>query len=222
MGTNRENSTARLLVISDHVITRIGLESCLGNLRQTTCTHTATVRDALQRIKRLRPNLIVLDVSSPSANHLSHIQDLHSLFPEVPILAFSNQAEPLYAERVLRLGAKGYVSEQLGPAQLTLAAKRLLAGHVFVPEEAAEKMLSGLSASPKNAARSPLHLLSERELQVFEMIGEGKTIPDVSRELAISRKTVDTHRSHIRQKLSARNAYDLLTIAFRWVQAQKA
>jgi DNA-binding NarL/FixJ family response regulator len=147
---------------------------------------------------------------------------LHALFPEVPILAFSNRCESLYAERALRLGAKGYVSEQTGPDQFVLAAKRLLAGHAFVPEAVAEQILVGMAASRRNAPGSPLHLLSERELQVFEMIGEGKSIPDVSCELAISRKTVGTHLSHIRQKLSARNAYDLLAIAFRWVQAQKA
>jgi len=180
----------------------------------------STSREALQPIRKLDPKLIIIDVSSPSGNHLGHIKDLHRAFPEIPILTFSNQDDSLYAERALRLGAKGYITEQLGEESFTLAVNQLLDGHVFVPDETVDKMLLGISSS-KSIAGSPSHLLSERELQVFEMVGEGRSIADISKELGISRKTVGAHRSHMRRKLGVRTAYDLLGCAFRWVQAQK-
>ncbi len=207
-------------MISDHPIGRIGLESCLRKLPGAgPCLVASTAREALQPIRRFNPDLIVIDVSAPGANHLCHIKDLHGAFPEIPILTFSNQPEALYAERALRFGAKGYVTEHLGEAQLALAVNHLLAGHVFVPEEAADKLLLGVAAG-KRTSRSPLHLLSERELQVFELTGEGKSIADLARELGISRKTVGTHRCHLRRKLGVRTAFDLLEYAFRWAQTQ--
>jgi DNA-binding NarL/FixJ family response regulator len=213
---------ARVLLITDHPIGCIGLESCLRELPGVAlCEAVQTVRQALLEIPRLKPKLLIVDVCSPSENHLNHIRDLHGLFPVIPILTFSNQAGALYAERALRLGAKGYVTEHCGVERLKFSVKRLLEGHVCLPEAVAETMLLGM-ASAKNASRSPMHLLSERKLQVFEMIGEGRSIADVSAELGISRKTVGTHRSHIRQKLGARTAYDLLEFAFRWVQVQKS
>ena len=222
MDGSAHKTRARVLLISDHPIGRIGLETCLRKLAGASLSGVVqTVRQALAQIPKLKPKLIIMDVCSPSENHLSHIKDLHSVFPEIPILTFSNQAEPLYTERALRLGAKGYVTEHCGAERLNFSARRLLEGHVCVPEAAAETMLMGM-ASAKSAARSPMRLLSERELQVFEMLGEGKSIAEAATELGISRKTVGTHRSQIRQKLGARTAYDLLDFAFRWVQAQKS
>lgn len=212
---------ARLLLISDHPIGRIGLEVCLRKQSGAMlCPILSTAREALSLLRELQPNLIILDVSFPSRNHLGHVKDLSGASPGVPILAFSNQAEPLYAERALRLGARGYVAEHTGAEQFLLAVNQLLGGHVFVPKEAADKMLLG-TAGGKNGSSSPLRLLSERELQVFEMIGEGRSINEVSRELGISRKTVGAHRSHMRQKLGFRTAHELLEGAFLWVQAQK-
>lgn len=215
----KRRSRACAVLISDHPVTRIGLENCFRNAAYGACYIASTARKALQLIDRLKPELIIIDVSSPSENHISHIKDIHAVFPAIPILTFSNRKESLYAERALRLGAKGYITESGGKEQLRTAVNRLLEGRLFIPDDAAEKMLLGMT-SAKCLPRSPLHLLSERELQIFEMIGEGQSISEVSNALGISRKTVGTHRCHIGQKLGTRSAYGLLEYAFRWVQAQ--
>ena len=200
---------------------RIGLENCSRKfVRGSICRSVATVREGMESDKQFGLDLIILDVSSPSKNHIGHIKDLHAVFSATPILVFSNQMESFFAERVLRLGAKGYITENTAATnQLRLAIHKLLAGHVYIPEDTTEKMLLGM-ASPKNTPESPLHLLSEREVQVFEMIGEGRSIADVSNELGISRKTVGTHRSNIRKKICKQTAYELLEFAFLWAQSQ--
>lgn len=186
---------------------------------------SAEADNAAQALKALtthKPDIALIDISLPDKNGLELIKDFRAWNPEVPLLVVSMHDEALYAERVLRAGGRGYIMKQEGGQKLLQAIRRVLAGQIYVSEKMSAKILEVFSGHGSKSDSSPVGLLTDREFEVFQMIGEGKGTREIAQHLHLSVKTVEVHRANIKEKLQAKSATDLVRYAVRWAEAQGA
>ncbi|HMP83718.1 MAG TPA: response regulator transcription factor, partial [Verrucomicrobiota bacterium] len=162
---------------------------------------------------------VLLDISLPDKNGLEVIKDIQALNPGLPILAVSMHDEALYAERVLRAGGRGYIMKQEGGKKLLDAIRQVLSGQIFVSEKISARILE-LFSGRRSASTSPVERLTDREFEVFQLIGEGHSTRDIAGRLKLSVKTVEVHRANIKLKLKLKNATDLVRHAVRWIEAE--
>ena len=177
-------------------------------------------RQAQEAVIKQKLDLVLLDISLPDKNGLELIKDLRALKPELAILVVSMHDETLYAERVLRAGARGYIMKQEGGKKFLQAIRRVLEGGIYVSEKMSSRILeifSGHSAAP---AASPVTRLSDREFEVFQLIARGEATGAIARQLHVSVKTVEAHRVHIKEKLQLKTANDLVRYAVRWIETE--
>ena len=165
-------------------------------------------------------DLAVLDISLPDRNGLELIKDIRSVKPELPVLIISMHDEALYAERVLRAGARGYIMKQEGGHKLLQAIRQVLTGQIYVSEKMSARILETFSGRKSEQSASPVAKLSDREFEVFQLIGQGKGTKEIAQHLNLSVKTVEVHRAKIKEKLSLLTATDLVRYAVRWTEAQ--
>jgi DNA-binding NarL/FixJ family response regulator len=165
-------------------------------------------------------DLAVLDISLPDKNGLELIKDIRSVKPELPVLIMSMHDEALYAERVLRAGARGYIMKQEGGKKLLQAIRQVLTGQIYVSEKMSARILETFSGRRPDETASPVTRLSDREFEVFQLIGQGKSTKEIAQHLSLSVKTVEVHRAKIKEKLSLITATDLVRYAVRWSEAQ--
>ena len=164
------------------------------------------------------PDLVLVDITLPGKNGVEFIKDARAQQPDLRILAMSMHDESLYADRVLRAGGRGYIRKQEGGDKLIEAMRRVLRGDIAVSEKMTGKLLEKFSG--RTTMDSPLEGLSDRELEVFQLIGQGKTMKEIGDELHLSPKTIEVHRSNIRAKLRVTSAAELVAFAARWSQTQ--
>ena len=151
---------------------------------------------------------------------LELIKDLQALHPEVPVLVMSMHDESLYAERLLRAGARGYVMKQAGGETVLGAIRCVLSGRVYLSPKMSEKLLDSFTGRRPRGSNSPIEQLSDREFEIFELLGEGKSTREIARQLHLSPKTVDVHRSHIKRKLELKDSISLIRYAVRWIETE--
>jgi DNA-binding NarL/FixJ family response regulator len=163
-----------------------------------------------------------VDLSLPGRSGLELIKDLTATHPEVFTLVLSMHDEMLYAERVLRAGARGYLMKQEGGLKVIEAIHRVLDGQVYVSERMGSRILEAFSGRRTSGPESPVGRFSDREFEVFQMIGEGLGTREIAGRLGLSIKTVEVHRAHLKEKLQVRDAPSLVREAVRWVEAQRA
>jgi DNA-binding NarL/FixJ family response regulator len=200
---------------------RQGLAQLINNEPDLmACCEADTAGRALSLIAEKRPDLVLLDISLPDRNGLELIKDIHVLCPDVLILVVSMHDESLYAERVLRAGARGYIMKQEGGRKLMDAIRHVLNAQIYVSEKMSAKILEIFSGRQARSGGSPVERLSDREFEVFQLIGEGKGTRDIAGHLRLSVKTVEVHRAKIKEKLSLKTATDLVHYAVRWAEAQ--
>lgn len=211
----------RILLVDDHPMTRAGLAHLINKQpdMQVSCeaSQPAEVLDALAKSV---PDLLISDMTMPGRSGLEFIKDLQALRPALPILVLSMHDEMLYAERVLRAGARGYIMKEAGGEKLLAAIRRVLLGEVYVSEKMSSKILDGLSTRRPRRSSSPIEKLSDREFEIFQLIGRGKSTREIAKQLHLSPKTVDVHRSHLKAKLEQPDAISLVCHAVRWVESQ--
>ena len=157
----------------------------------------------------------------PGRGGLELIKDVKALHGNLPVLVISMHDELLYAERALRAGARGYLMKEAGGEKMLEAIRKVLAGEVYVSPRMASKILDRLASGESPARTSPIEKLTDREFEVFQLIGQGKSTKDIARQLHLSTKTVDVHRGHIKEKLDLKDATSLVRHAVRWVEAEK-
>lgn len=211
----------KVVIVDDHPVFREGLAAIVRQIDGLQVCGTAN--DAVggfDAIVRLAPDLVLMDLNLPGKSGLELLQDVHAMQPELPVLVISMHDEHLYAERVLRAGGRGYIMKQEGPEKMREAILRVLSGHVYTSERTAAAILDALSRPRSAASASVLGKLTDRELEILRLIGHGKESRIISDELHISIKTVDTHRSHLREKLGLKNGTELIHYAVRWVGEQ--
>lgn len=219
----REAVKTRVFVVDDHPIVRQGLAQMINqeaDLR--VCGEAEDAPSALQAIGRVKPDVIIIDVSLHGPDGIDLLKSLRARGEPAPVVILSMHDESLYAERALRAGAKAYLMKQEATEKVLVAIRRVLAGDIYVSERMASKLLRQFvtSASPTSAA--PVDLLSDRELEVYGMIGRGRSTRQIADALHLSSKTVDSYRAHIKEKLGFGNATELVRHAVQWVEDESS
>jgi DNA-binding NarL/FixJ family response regulator len=215
--TQAETARQRILIVDDHPLLRRGLAAMIDNEPELeVCGQAATRVAGLAAIPVTRPDLITVDISLPDGDGLELIKDLRARFPELPVLVVSMHDESLYAERAFRAGARGYVTKQEMDQTILAAIRCLLRGAQYMsPKLGAWFALQYLAGNRSDSGS--LASLSDRELQVFDLLGQHKTRSEIARRLHLSVKTVESHRAHIKQKLNLRSGTELLQRATQWL-----
>jgi DNA-binding NarL/FixJ family response regulator len=221
MPAKSKNAAKRVLIVDDHPMMRQGLAQLIDNEPDLKVLAEAdTGGEGLDVVVGQKLDLALLDISLPDKNGLELIKDIHTLKPELPILIVSMHDEALYAERVLRAGARGYIMKQEGGKKLLQAIRHVLTGQIYVSEKMSARILETFSGSRTEPSASPVARLSDREFEVFQLIGQGKGTKEIAQHLNLSVKTVEVHRAKIKEKLSLLTATDLVRYAVRWSEAQ--
>ncbi len=217
-----EENPAKILIVDDHPIVRQGLSDLIEQEPDlTVCGQAETARKAMVAIKDLAPDLIVLDISLKDSSGIDLIKDIGAQLEDVAILVLSMHDESLYAERVIRAGARGYIMKAEAPDKVISAIHKVLSGQVYVSNEMAARMMSKLVGQKPNVGASAIDDLSDRELEVFGLIGQGYGTRQIAQRLHLSVKTIETYRAHIKQKLNLADAAELLQYAIQWVNSRR-
>jgi DNA-binding NarL/FixJ family response regulator len=204
---------SKVVIVDDHAIVRQGLAELINDQPDlVTCGEAESPPQALKVIGETKPDVAVVDVSLAGGDGIELCRQIHEQWPSIAILVLSMHDESLYAERVLRAGAMGYVMKQEPQETVMAALRKVLKGETHLSEKMAAKLLRSFSGSRAQDA-PPLERLSDRELQIFRMIGQGRSVKDIADELFLSPKTVETHKEHIKQKLNLASSNDLLRYA---------
>jgi DNA-binding NarL/FixJ family response regulator len=213
----------RVVIVDDHPMMRQGLAQLINHETDlVTSCEADTAAQAIELINEHKPDLVLVDISLPDKNGLELIKDLRVYHPDLPVLVVSMHDEALYAERVLRAGGRGYIMKQEGGKLLMKAIRQVLSGQIYLSEKMSAKVLEIFSGRRAEAATSPAELLSDREFEVFQLIGEGKGTRQIAGHLHLSIKTVEVHRANIKQKLGLKTATDLVHYAIRWTESRPA
>lgn len=213
----------RVLLVDDHPMTREGLAAIIN--RQTdlqVCSEANNPAEAMTSLTKSKPDLLVTDMTMPGRSGIEFVKDVHALMPELPILVLSMHDELLYAERALRAGARGYLMKDAGSAKVLEVIRLVLTGQVYVSPQMSARLLEAVTGQRPRGSTSPIEKLSDREFEVFRLLGCGKSTKEVANELNLSSKTVDVHRSRIKEKLQLKDAASLIHYAVRWVETQGA
>jgi len=188
----------------------------------TVCGSAEDIPQAIKAIKNLKPDVVMVDISLENSSGLELIKDIKVQFPGLPILALSVHTESFYAERAIRAGAKGYITKQEATKRVITAIRTVLEGGLYLSQKMNDKLLySLLGESKADAGISPIDRLTDREFEVFSLLGHGKGTRQIAEQLYISVKTVETYRLRIKEKLNIETSSELLQNTFQWVNEQE-
>ena len=208
-----------IVIVDDHPLMRKGLALTLdSDPAYEVIEQLDRGEELIQRLDDLNPDLIIVDVSLPGMSGLELLKHIISQKEDQKMLVVSRHDESLYAERVIRAGAKGYVMKLEASEVLLKAARKVLNGGIYVSEEVSERLLLGMARGQKKVMESPIEKLSDRELEVFELTGKGNSTRDIAEKLHLSVKTVESYRARIKAKLNLENATELMVHAVKWVE----
>lgn len=211
-------STIRILIVDDHPVVRRGLVAMINQEPDMeVCAEAENYHQGLDEIRNHRPDLAIIDLTLEDIGGLELVKQVKAVDPEMLMLVLSMHDETLYAERVLRAGARGYIMKQEGTDKLINAIRAVMRGDVYVSERMASRMLGKFVDGKREGGSSPLERLSDRELEVFELLGRGISTRDIADRLCVSIKTIESHREHIKEKLKLKNANELVQHATQWV-----
>lgn len=220
---SRKAEKSRILLVDDHAVVRDGLAQLIGREPDLmVCGEAPSAEEALQAAMRLHPDLAVVDISLGGANGMELIKNLQASEPDISILVLSMHDEGHYAERALRAGAKGYVMKRAARDRILEAIRTVLRGDVFVSEAINKSMIHRYLHGAEGPHASPISRLSDRELEILTLIGRGLSSKAIGERLHLSQKTVDSHKTHLKEKLNFTGAPELVKFAFEWVSSQQA
>ena len=222
MNETNEQTTARhrIFIVDDHPLVREGLANLINQQEDlTVCGQAEDAAQALAGIGASRAELALIDISLKTASGLELVKDLKLHFPNVALIVLSMHDELLYAERALRAGAKGYVMKRETTKDVLTAIRRVLQGDVYVSERVVNLMARRLGSSRKAAASSPVEQLSDRELEIFRLLGQGLTTSQIAADLHLSLKTVQAYCARAKEKFGVDSLSELLRAAIRWEDA---
>jgi DNA-binding NarL/FixJ family response regulator len=216
-------SKYRVLVVDDHPIVRQGLALLIDQEPDLMVSGEAEeVQSALAAIADSRPDVLLLDSSLPGPDGIDLLKTIRSTDPDLPVLVLSTHDEATYAERALRAGANGYIMKQEATENVLVALRRILRGEMYVSDRVANTMLRQIASGAGKPSQAPIARLSDRELEVFRLIGEGHGTRQIAEELHLSVKTVESYQAHIKEKLALQSARDLVQRAIEWRLAETA
>ena len=211
----------RVVVVDDQPLFRERLAELINQeLDMEICGEAEDAQQAIELIRNISPNLVIVDITLKRSSGLELIKSIKALPIGVPVLVLSMHDESLYAERALRAGASGYITKHEAADNVLLAIRRVLAGEVYLSETTTSVFLRSLTTGVKNLRR-PLDRLTDRELEVLELIGRGRTTRQIANMLQLGVATIDTHRARIKEKMNFRTATELQHFAIRWVRERE-
>lgn len=207
----------KILIVDDHELMRLGITAQLSQYPEfTICGQADNAVKALRLAKQKKPNLALVDLSLGDHNGVDLIKQLIELHAGIRVLVLSMYSEDLYAERALRAGASGYLNKCAHGDHLVEAVRAVLAGQQYLSQEMTDRLVRVAVGAGRHGDVSPIDAMSDRELEVFRLIGEGYTTGAIARKLCLSSHTIDTHREKLKVKLGLRNGAELLREAVRW------
>jgi len=207
----------KILVVEDHPIFRLGISELINQEEDlAVCGDAEDVHQALTEIDRLDPDLLVVDISLKHSDGIELVKEVTKSQKRLPVLILSMHDEFLYAERALRAGARGYIMKQEAMESVVHAIHQVLEGKIYFSDRVKEYILTNLSDASKQAEKSPIERLTNRELEVFRMIGKGSSTREIAEKLHLSIKTIGTYRERIKEKLGLKNATELVRHAVHW------
>ena len=211
------SESKRIMVIDDHPMMRAGVIQLIEKQPgMAVCGEAGNPADAMKLLPKCRPDLILVDISMKGSSGLEFIKNAHAVHGHIPMLAVSMHDEKVYAERALRAGASGYIMKEESAEYLIIAIKRVLEGGIYLSKEMSTRLLKTFGNPDGRNPDSPLQKLTDREFEVFRLIGEGKTTEEIAEHLHISPKTVDVHRFQIKEKLQLASSTALVHYAVHW------
>jgi DNA-binding NarL/FixJ family response regulator len=211
---------ARILVVDDHPLIREGLSGCLATQPDMEiCGEAESMDEAIQQVRATSPDLVIVDIALVDSQGIDLVKKIHDDFPNIRMLVVSAFDESLYAERALRAGAHGYINKREMQDNIITALHTVLDGQRYLSSKMTQQLLAqaivGHGHDPTET--DPVHHLSDRELEVFQLIGQGKTTKVIAQQLNLSPHTIDTHREKIRRKIGVKNGNELMKRAVQWV-----
>ena len=217
----RKATKRRLFLVEDHPVTREGFAQLINYQPDLeVCGQAGTAAKAITGIEELAPDLAIVDISLTESNGLELIKQLKSRSPSLPVLVLSTHDEALYAQRAVRAGARGYVMKQAPTREVMNAIRTVLGGDLYLSDPLRSRLVREHLDGRKREQGTEVEGLSDRELEIFGLIGHGDTTRRIATKLHVSVSTVETHRAHIKEKLSLRNAMELVRRAVEWVNRQ--
>lgn len=214
--------TKRIIIVDDHPLFRKGLEQLINSSSDGfhICGEAGDAAQGMAVIRELKPDLVIVDLSLPGANGIELIKNIRAEFQKLPVLILSMHDESLYALRALRAGAQGYVMKQEALENVIGAIREVLAGRPYLSQDMSSKLITNFASGTNEG--NPTDKLSDRELEILELIGKGRDVREIAKALHISAKTVETHRAHIKEKLNLKNARQVTRFAVQWLEGQAA
>ena len=219
----RSTGTARkqILVVDDHPMMRTGLAQIVNAQPGLEVFGEAgSPAEALEQLAPKLPDLIMADLTMKGGSGFEFIREVQARHPELPVLVVSMHDENVYAERALRAGARGYIMKEESPDQLITAILRVLDGGIYLSENMSTLLLRSFTNAKSRSAKSPLQCLTDREFEIYQIIGRGKTTEEIAALLRISPQTVDVHRAQIKEKLNLKSGTALVHHAVQWVETE--
>src|SRR5437762_5999376 len=212
----------RIVIVDDHPLFRKGLEQLIHSEDGfAVCGEAGDAAEAMTVIRKLKPDLAIVDLSLPGANGIELIKNIRAEFSKLPILVLSMHDESLYALRSLRAGARGYVMKHEAMANVVEAIHEVFSGRPYLSPEMAAQVITKFAKKSSDGEPDAVDRLSDRELEILELIGKGDDVHQIAKLLHLSPKTVETHRAHIKEKLQLKNAREVARFAVQWVDARE-
>jgi DNA-binding NarL/FixJ family response regulator len=211
----------RVLLVEDHPITRVGIRTLVNQqLSFRVCGEAASVSEALQILDSVRPQIAIVDISLPETNGIELTKQIKARAPNLPVLVVSMHDEAIYADRAIRAGAMGYIMKEEAGEKIAAALQHLLRGEIYVSAKMKQRFLHRFVNKRSDHPEFAIDTLSERERQVFRLIGSGYSTREIATELGLSTKTIDSYREHLKLKLGLDNGTDLLRHAIEWTRVE--
>jgi len=211
----------RILLVDDHPFMRAGLRQLIDRQPDmAVCAEAGSPAEALSLLASSKPDLVLSDLTMPGRSGLEFIKDLKAANASLAILVVSMHDESVFAERVLRAGGRGYIMKEAGGENLLAALRQVLRGEVYVSPRMSARILDRMSTGGSRGGNSPIEKLTDREFEIFQLIGQGKGSKEIAAQLKLSSKTVDVHRANIKEKLGLSDVTALIRHAVRWVETQ--
>ena len=219
----QQRKNIRILLVDDHPLVRESLKRIIQQQPDlNVCGETDNGSQALELVAETKPHLVILDLTLKDSHGLELIKNLSDSYPKVLSLVFSMHEETLHAERAIRAGARGYVAKEEPPAKILLAIRKVLSGEIYWSEKAASWVASQIASRSRPSSNFSVDLLTDRELQVFELMGGGQSTREIAAMLHIDMSTVETYRARIKEKLNLKSTSELLQYAIRFQMLPKS
>jgi len=218
----KKNETkTQILLVDDHPVVRDGLTTIINHQRDlNVCGGADDAHEALKAISELKPDVVVADISLKNSDGIELTKSIKAKYPKLPVLVLSVHDESIYAERALRAGARAYLMKEVVSENIVKAIRSVLKGEIYVSDTISKKFLHKIAGDKAATTRTPVENLSDREFEIFHLIGEGYKASQIAKKLHLSVKTVETYRGRLKEKLNLDSAAELLQYAIKWTKSE--